>query len=348
MLQVELNYAPLTFKVPSGTSRGVLTEKHTWYVTLKSTSSPIQGVGEVSIIPGLTPEFNDLTSYQGWLNTCIAELNQSQLSEDLFDSYIQQWANKPSLFFGLEMAFLDYQNGGTCHFFDSSFAQSKTGIPINGLIWMGDENYMLSQIEQKLESGYSCIKMKIGAINFQTELKILASIRKRYSSDQVILRVDANGAFKPSEALEKLHQLANLDIHSIEQPIQAGQWQDMAMLCDKTPCPIALDEELIGVYDLQEKKTLLNTIKPQYIILKPSLHGGFQGCREWIDLANTKHIPWWITSALESNVGLNAIAQFTATYNPHIHQGLGTGGLYINNTPAHSEIREGFLWLLEK
>jgi o-succinylbenzoate synthase len=342
MFKFDLKYAPLTFKRPSGTSRGILTEKYTWYLTL--ITDTLSGIGEVSIIPGLTKEFDDLSSYQQWLESCIHDLNSANLIALNFTEYIQKWQDKPSLYFALETAFLDCQAGGNQRLFDTSFTRKETGIPINGLIWMGDESFMKEQIAQKIEEGYSCIKMKIGAIDFKTELKLLEAIRKTYSASEITLRVDANGAFAPHEALTKLQLLNELGIHSIEQPIQAGQWNLMAELCVKTPCPIALDEELIGIYDYPTKIQLLEKIQPQYIILKPSLHGGLKGCQEWIELADSMHIPWWITSALESNIGLNAIAQFVSTYPISLHQGLGTGGLYTTNTPSTTEIKGGYLW----
>ncbi len=347
MLQFELKYAPLTFKRPSGTSRGILTQKHAWYIYLSETGSELVGIGEISIIEGLTKEFEQLDTFQNWLEQCVNELNENQLTTDNFNPFIEKWYDKPSLYFGLETAFLDFSTGGKQLFYDTAFTRKEIGIPINGLIWLGSETYMNEQIQTKLHEGYSCIKMKIGAIDFDTEIGLLSNIRKHYTSQQMTLRVDANGAFSYHEALEKLQRLAALDIHSIEQPIRAGNWDLMAKLCRQTPCPIALDEELIGVYDYATKKELLGTIRPQYIILKPSLHGGLKGCREWIDLATSLNIPWWITSALESNVGLNMIAQFVSTYDvARAHQGLGTGGLFVKNTVAKTEIRGGELWVV--
>lgn len=346
MFRFNLSYQPLTFKRPSGTSRGVLTDKHAWYITISSDENPTKGVGEVSVIPGLTQEFIEIESYQKWLNNQIIELNNAKIDELSFQTFIQKWYDKPSFLFGLEIAYADFLSGGKALFYDTSFTRKETSIPINGLIWMGDESFMQEQIEEKLQAGFTCIKTKIGAIDFETEMKLLTSIRQRYSKEQMILRVDANGAFSPSEALDKLQRLADLDIHSIEQPIRAGQWIEMKQLCEKTPCPIALDEELIGVYDTDTKKKLLDTIRPQYIILKPSLHGGIRGCQEWIALAEERQIPWWITSALESNVGLNMIAQFVSTYHPTMHQGLGTGGLYVKNTEPTTVIQKGEMYFL--
>jgi len=227
--------------------------------------------------------------------------------------------------------------------YPSKFTRQKDTIAINGLIWMGSERFMKAQIQDKLEAGFSCIKMKIGAIDFQTEINLLKSIRKQFSSKDIELRVDANGAFKPSEALEKLKILSDFDLHSIEQPIKQGQIHDMAALCKETPLPIALDEELIGVFSEDKKQELLDVIQPQYIILKPTLIGGFKGSSSWINIANRKNIGWWITSALESNVGLNAIAQYTYSLHTHLPQGLGTGSLFTNNFQSPLEVKEGAL-----
>ena len=239
---------------------------------------------------------------------------------------------------------MDMKNGGKRIYFDNDFTTGKRQLPINGLVWMGDKNFMREQIEQKLEEGFTTIKMKIGAIDFETEIKLLESIRNRYDKDQITLRVDANGAFSPEEAMQKLTELAQLDIHSIEQPIKQGQWSKMRELCAQTPLDIALDEELIGVNERTKKIELLDTIKPQYIILKPSLHGGISGTQEWIELAEERNIPWWITSALESNIGLDAICQLTAEYQNGLPQGLGTGSLYTNNLTSNLVVSDGYIF----
>lgn len=328
----------LLFRKPAGTSRGVLTEKKLWLLKLWSDDPALFGIGECSVIPGLSPDYADDQRYEEQLKAVCANpllyLQQPHLLDDA-----------PSLLFGLETAFLDWQTGGKQVLFDNAFTQGKVAIPINGLIWMGDPEFMQQQIADKLTQGFSCIKMKVGAIDFEQELALLSSIRERYSSDQITLRVDANGAFSVAEAMDKLRRLAGLDIHSIEQPIAAGQLSAMKALCEQTPLPIALDEELIGVTSSEKRETLLDTIRPHYIILKPSLHGGLSGCLEWITLANRLSIPWWITSALESNIGLNAIAQFTGNFSPELPQGLGTGGLYVTNFDSRLVIREGQLWM---
>jgi o-succinylbenzoate synthase len=327
------------FKRPSGTSRGVLTEKYSWFIEVyDEVNSTVRGVGECSIIPGLSPDFKDFDAYEKKISEVCSKVDFYLSDLSLLDSF-------PSILFGLETAFLDLKNGGNKIVFNNDFTQGKRRIPINGLIWMGDSNYLLEQIEQKLEEGYSCLKMKIGAIDFQSELKVLESIRNRYSRNEISLRVDANGAFSPSEAEDKLNELANFDIHSIEQPIEVGQWSVMKELCLNTKVPIALDEELIGITQLDKKKELLETISPQFIILKPSLHGGIKGCKEWIQLSESLSIPWWMTSALESNIGLNAIAQFTAEFENDLPQGLGTGSLYTNNIVSLLRIEKGEIFL---
>lgn len=320
------------FKRPSGTSRGILTEKHAWFLEIWNEDNPdIIGTGECSIIPGLSPDYeNDKQYEQKLISVC------NDLSQELSDF--------PSVQFGLETALLDLKNGGKGIIFDNDFTNGKQKIAINGLIWMGDEAFMQEQIEQKIAEGFTTIKLKIGAIDFESEIALIKSIRNRFSSEEITIRVDANGAFSFEESLNKLSQLSKLDIHSIEQPIKAGQWKEMSELCSFTPLPIALDEELIGIKLLEDKIKLLEIISPQYIILKPSLHGGIKGCREWIDLSEERNISWWMTSALESNVGLDAICQFTAEYINNLPQGLGTGSLYVENTPTNLKVENGMIF----
>lgn len=325
------------FKRPSGTSRGVLTEKKAWFITVWNKHNPaIKGVGECSIIPGLSPDFENDESYESKVRDVVKDV-------DYFSLNIEELKDFPSIYFGLEMALLDLKNGGEGVFYDTEFTRGNQSLPINGLIWMGDEEFMQSQITQKLAEGFSCIKMKIGAIDFEKELEILAGIRKQVSAKEITLRVDANGAFTPVDAPVKLKRLSEFELHSIEQPIKQGQIEEMHKLCTKNILPIALDEELIGIHDYEDKRQLLDKIQPQYIILKPSLIGGFKGSKEWIELAEERNIPWWITSALESNVGLDAIAQFTSTYSIILPQGLGTGALYTNNVESCLEVRNGEL-----
>jgi L-alanine-DL-glutamate epimerase-like enolase superfamily enzyme len=278
----------------------------------------------------------DFLSYEEKLKEVCENINY-------FIEHLSELEVFPSILFGIETALLGLKN--KMKLFDTPFTRGEVGMPINGLIWMGSKEFMLQQIEEKLNAGFSCLKMKIGAIDFENELDILSSIRKRFSASEIEFRVDANGAFHPNQALEKLEKLAKFELHSIEQPIKAGQREEMANLCAQTPLPIALDEELIGIVGVENKKRLLDTIKPQYIILKPSLHGGILGSKEWIQLACQQNIPWWMTSALESNVGLNCITQFASTFENALPQGLGTGGLYENNTPSKLQIEKGCIYL---
>jgi o-succinylbenzoate synthase len=293
------------------------------------------GIGECAPLVDLSCDYND--GYEQTLATCCAELEKTGLLN------IDKLRPYPSILFGLETAMKHLE---TQHFtlFDTPFSRGEAGIPINGLIWMGDMDYMLEQVEQKLSEGFNCIKLKIGAIDFEKEISLLEGIRKQYTATQITLRVDANGGFSVAEAPDRLERLAQLDIHSIEQPIKAQQWEQMASLCKNTPLPIALDEELIGINKPDDKRRLLETIQPQYIILKPTLHGGIAGATEWIELAKELHIGWWITSALESNVALNAIAQWTASLGVTQHQGLGTGMLYVENALIPLTIKSGYLW----
>lgn len=323
----------LNFKQASGTSRGVLRTKETYF--LKLVDKDKTGIGECAVFRGLS--IDDRTDYEEKLQWLCENINREldELSLELIEF--------PSIQFGLEQAILSLKSKNSFELFPSKFTQSKDTIAINGLIWMGDEAFMKQQISAKINAGFSVIKMKIGAIDFETEIALLKSIRKDFSSKEIELRVDANGGFLSSAALEKLKQLSELEIHSIEQPIKQGQLNEMAELCLKTPIPIALDEELIGVFNVTNKQELLQTINPQYIILKPSLVGGFKGSKEWINLAEKQDIGWWITSALESNIGLNAIAQWTYILNSKMPQGLGTGSLFTNNIESPLEVKNGDL-----
>ncbi|NRR92632.1 o-succinylbenzoate synthase [Winogradskyella undariae] len=323
----------LDFKRPSGTSRGVMTTKETWFILLENESK--KGVGECGILRGLS--IDDRPDYEAKLKwTCKnISLGLEQLLIELKEF--------PSIQFGLETAFKSLESVDQFQLFTSDFSIGQANIPINGLVWMGSEDFMRTQIKEKIKFGFNCIKLKIGAIDFQTELNILKSIRKEFSVSDIELRVDANGAFSPEDALEKLKQLSEYQLHSIEQPIKAKQFEIMAQLCETTPLPIALDEELIGVFEQEEKLKLLQTIKPQYIILKPSLVGGFSGSQQWIEIAENLNIKWWITSALESNIGLNAIAQWTFKLNSNMPQGLGTGSLFTNNFSSPLVVKNGTL-----
>ena len=324
----------LNFKRPSGTSRGVMTDKETWFVILEKDGK--MGIGECGILRGLSVD--DRPDYEAKLQwTCEnIQLSENQLWEALIEF--------PSIQFGVEMAFQSLRSENPFLLFPSDFTTGKKSIEINGLVWMGEESFMKQQIEEKLASGFRCVKLKIGAIDFDKELQLLGFIRQHFTPEEVEIRVDANGAFDATLALDKLHQLSGFELHSIEQPMQKNNTDRMAELCKITPIPIALDEELIGVFLLEEKEALLQKIKPQYIILKPSFIGGFRGTKEWISLAEKYQIGWWITSALESNIGLSAIAQWTFLQQNSMPQGLGTGALYTNNFDCPLVVSQGQLW----
>ena len=322
--KIEIIPRLLYFKQPAGTSRGTYTTRKVWYLYLTSSEHPGRvGIGECAPLPCLSCD--DVPDYEEILAGACRQVEQHEGEVD-----VEALRPYPSILFGLETAFRHYAAGGWA-LWNTAFSRGEAGIPINGLIWMGDFKKMLAQIEAKMEAGFRCIKLKIGAIDFEEEITLLRHVRAHFSSREVELRVDANGAFPPADALEKLKRLAELDLHSIEQPIRAGQWEEMARLASETPLPIALDEELIGCNTPAGKQRLLSVIRPQYIILKPSLHGGISGGNEWIAEAEKQQIGWWITSALESNVGLNAVAQWCATYNNPLPQGLGTGMLFREN-----------------
>jgi len=314
----------LIFKQASGTSRGILKTKDSWFIQLTNELGQT-GIGECSLIQNLSPDNpNEIADIL--LAYCTSNINNDNIDnirEDL-----------PALRFGLETALMDLNLTPQGLLYQTDFSAGKSGIIINGLIWMGEKQFMFDQIKSKIESGFRCIKMKIGAIDFQEELSLLKYIRSQFSKDDIELRVDANGAFAPDSALDKLKYLAEYDLHSIEQPIKQGQLHDMAKLCEMTPLAIALDEELIGLTNYAEKEKLLAQINPQYIILKPSLIGGLQAADEWIEIAETLNIGWWATSALESNIGLNAIAQWVSQKEIMMPQGLGTGLLFTNNVSS--------------
>jgi len=336
MLKAYYKKQTFRFNKPSGTSRGVLLDKDSWFIIVYDDQIPSKkGIGECSIIRKLSiddrPDIkqkllevvNSINNYSYWLNKGLKEF--------------------PSIKFGLEAALKDLNAETSGILFPSEFTSGERSIPINGLIWMGDTENMYQQVKEKVDAGFNCIKIKIGAINFEDELKLLKRIRIDFSKRDLELRVDANGAFKPDDAFEKLEKLSEFNLHSIEQPIKQNQWKEMANLCQVSPVPIALDEELIGISEKNEIKEMLNTIQPQYIILKPSLIGGLQKSELFIKEAEKRGIGWWVTSALESNIGLNVIAQWVYTLNTEMHQGLGTGQLFVNNIPSPLNIKNARL-----
>jgi o-succinylbenzoate synthase len=324
----------LEFKQASGTSRGILKTKETYFLEIKNNAKV--GIGECAVFRGLSAD--DVPEYENKLQWLCNNINLNK------DFLLKELIEFPSIQFGLEQALLSLKSNHKFELFPSEFTKGNDSININGLVWMGSEIFMKKQIEEKLKAGFTTIKLKIGAIDFKTEYKLLQSIRKEFTAKDITLRVDANGGFSTSEALDKLKYLADLELHSIEQPIKPNQWEEMAELCSVSPLDIALDEELIGVFQKIKKQEVLDIIKPQFIILKPSLIGGIKGTNQWIELASKRNIDWWITSALESNIGLNAIAQYTYNLGVEIPQGLGTGGLFTNNIPPFLQVRKGNLW----
>ena len=324
MYVAETFFYNLNFINPSGTSRGILHDKPSWFIKIYSKDNPsLYGLGECGPIKGLSIDSIDK------IDDKLIELKEN--INNIKKVNLKQF---PSIVFGLESALTDLNNGGKRILFNNGFSKEKKEIKINGLIWMGEPSFMIQQIKEKIDLGFSCLKLKIGALNFNQELEILKQIRTKFSAKNLELRLDANGSFDPKDALVKLRELSKYKIHSIEQPIEINQLKKLKVLCELSPIAIALDEELIKIRDDEEKKELIEYVMPDYLILKPSLLGGFKQTKKWIDIAEKNNIKWWITSALESNIGLNAIAQFCAEFKTNLPQGLGTGNLFNNNFPS--------------
>lgn len=348
-MPLKIVYKPHTlhFRKEAGTSRGVLTQKTSWIVIVTDSEKPgVAGYGECGPLPGLSvdavPDFEaqlaDVCSIFNELDLDVFPFNLGIILEQLIPE------NLPSIRAGIEMALLDIMHGGQRMLFKNAFSENGEGILMNGLIWMGSYDNMLAQVEEKLSQGFTTLKMKVGAIDFEQECRILEAVRQRFDAKTITLRVDANGAFTAENVHERLKRLGDFDLHSIEQPVRAGQHELMAGLCASSPVPVALDEELIGVAAYRDKFALLKKLMPPFIILKPTLLGGFTATSEWIEIANRLHIGWWITSALESNIGLNAIAQYTAQFGNPLPQGLGTGQLYTNNFESPLTVENGHLY----
>lgn len=344
MLHLRFSQRVLRFNFPARTSRGALAEHTAWYLHLAHSDNPtIIGVGEAAPLAGLSPDYGP--AFAGAVASLCARMNAARLDAlPLADVPALVGPAWPALTFALETAVLDLANGGRRQLYGNAFSQGQEALPINGLVWMGDAGFMREQIQQKLAAGYACLKLKIGSLDFATELAIISEIRAVAGPERLTLRVDANGAFAPADAPRKLAQLAEFGLHSIEQPVAAGQPAALAALCRTSPLPIALDEELIGVTDPAQQAALLDEIRPAYIVLKPTLLGGHAATRQWIALAQARGLGWWLTSALESNVGLNAVAQLTGEYDVRgFPQGLGTGQLYHNNVEAPLHVGGGAL-----
>ena len=344
MLTLSYQRRALRFNFPARTSRGALSEHVAYYLELRDMRNSNRiGWGEAAPLAGLSPDYG--LGFEAQVKQLCQAVNQQRYTfvEDIQPLELVG-AAQPALRFALETAVLDLAHGGQQQLYHNVFSQGQAGIPINGLVWMGDAPFMREQIRQKLAAGYSCLKVKIGSLDFETELALLAEIRAEASPSQLVLRVDANGAFHPREALQKLDQLARFDVHSIEQPVAAGQWAALAEVCRHSPVPVALDEELIGLTDPARQEALLAAVRPAYLVLKPTLLGGHAATRRWVALAEAHGLGWWITSALESNIGLNAVAQLTGEYDvAGFAQGLGTGQLYHNNVAAPLRIAHGYL-----
>jgi O-succinylbenzoate synthase len=324
MIRAVIRNKEFRFRRPATTSRGVLYNKNVFFIMLYDTDNPMcRGIGECSLFPGLS--MDDVENFEKKLSDIVNMINKGWFN---FNAPVRDW---PSINFALETAHRDLTGGGLKIHFPSEFTAGKDPILINGLVWMGSKNEMLDQINEKLNQGFHCIKLKIGALNFEEEFAIIKQMRKKFSSEVLEIRVDANGSFSPKEALEKLKRLSDLELHSIEQPILPSQLDEMAALCLKSPLSVALDEELIGKYPIENKRRLLKIIKPQFVVLKPGILGGIKSCEEWILLAGEMGIGWWVTSSLETNIGLNAIAQWTYTLRNSIYHGLSTGSLFDNN-----------------
>jgi O-succinylbenzoate synthase len=340
-MSLRLNYfrKVFHFNFKARTSRGLMKDKTSWFIRMHDDNDPhIFGLGECGPLPGLS--IDDRSDFEEKLGRLIDLINRSELSlgqdDHLTDIVPREF---PSIRFGVETALLDLRGGGKRLLFNNGFADGNP-IPINGLVWMGDMDFMMDQITRKVAEGFRCLKLKVGGLDFERECDILSYIRRRYFREDIQIRLDANGAFKLDDVLYKLGELARFGVHSIEQPIKPGQ-EAMEELCRKSPIPIALDEELINVLAGEDKTSLLAKLKPQFIVLKPTLHGGLRGCEEWIKIADAQQVGWWITSALESSIGLNAVCQFTANYKPVIPQGLGTGAIYSNNFSSPLIVRYG-------
>ena len=324
-----------------GTSKGPINARIVWSLIAWDIERPeIKGIGEAALFPGHSKEFPADVKTK-LIELCAETRDWSRrLTTDLVEV--------PSVRFAVEQCLRDLEVSGTKQLFPSPFTLGQKGIPINGLVWMGDKATMKQRIREQIEKGFTTVKMKIGASSIhrngiEDELELLRSVRSEFGAGDISLRVDANGAFNSRNAMDVLERLAALDIHSIEQPVAPGLYEVIAELCERSPVPIALDEDLIGLNTTDAKNDLLDHVKPKFIVIKPSLVGGWEATRQWIALAESRGIGWWITSALESSIGLNAIAQFTATLGVRMAQGLGTGSVYANNTPSPLFAEAGLL-----
>ena len=335
-LRASLARKTFHFGFEARTSRGIMRDRTSWFLRFSNDhDNGVEGIGECAPLPGLSPDWSD--DYEERVKKVVSDLNERNIAEaprtlreihEFAKTVLDVSDSHPSIMMGIETGLLDLASGGERKIFASEFTNGKS-IPINGLIWMGGMDFMLQQIEIKIRDGFRCIKVKVGGTDFEKECDILKYIRRKYFRDDITIRLDANGAFRPDDALYKLKELSKFAIHSIEQPLKRGS-DLLPELCSSSPIPIALDEELIGCAP-SAREELLKRVKPQFIILKPTLHGGFAGTEAWIRAAEKLKIGWWLTSALESCIGLNALAQFVSQFSPVLPQGLGTGTIYTDN-----------------
>ena len=328
----------LTFKKPAKTSRGEYLEKPSWLIQLSENGKT--GVGEASPLADLSTD--------GQVDV-LARLNQlpEEISDDTIEDYLERWKPGkaealPAVRFGLHCALLDLKSGGNGIWINSGFTRFEQGIPINGLVWMNNIEQMEEEAQLKIQKGFRCIKFKVGALDFDAECKLLERLRKNHSAFKLEIRLDANGAFETDTALEQIKELRRFEIHSIEQPVKPG-YALLDKICAESTIPVALDEELIG-HSLESGAALIKQTKPRYIVLKPTLLGGLDLCDGWIQMAENTQTKWWATSALEGNLGLFAISQWVSQYENKLHQGLGTGSLFVQNFPSKTDVKGEFLW----
>lgn len=335
-IDVHVHPHRLKFRFPAGTSRGVYLTRDILVLELVDTVTGAFGFGECAPLPDLS------------IDAAPMEVLERRLLAAALHSIrhggpdAEALRGHPSVLFALETAWRHLRTGSPA-LYETAFSKGAAGIPINGLVWMGTFEEMRARIDAKLSEGFTCLKLKIGAIDFEDEFELLRRIRRRWSPEDLVVRVDANGGFTPGEAMAKLDRLATLGLHSIEQPVKAGMTDVLARICRESPLPVALDEELIRVTGADDRRRLLEEVRPAHVVIKPGLHGGFAGAAEWISEAKRIGAGWWITSALESNIGLNAIAQWTARFAPAAHQGLGTGALFTENFGKGIRVERGRL-----
>jgi len=338
-MYIQVEKHTLRFIKPAKTSRGEYIEKTAYLLWIVTETFKV--CGEASPLSDLSVD-----GKVDFSNIVQPYENQFLTFEDLHN-LLEDWMPYPSLRFALYSAILKakfqanriaiQQPTKSQVWIENEFTHGKEGMKINGLVWMNSIDAMYEEAIHKINAGFTCIKLKVGALDFDAECRLIEKIRKQFSPFKVEIRLDANGGFKNGDALFQLEDLKRFNIHSIEQPIQANQPDLMQEICAKSPIHIALDEELIGI-DVNNSLNLMKKIKPKYIILKPTLLGGFDFCDIWIQHAVSQNVGWWSTSALEGNIGLADIAQWVSAYKPTMPQGLGTGSLFVKNFDPHTKV----------